>query len=192
MSHPNSVSQEANALGPLLEKRKMSRRTLLRNMAGLALTGGSLTPLATACGFAPGTSAASQSSTSAAQGTSIFTYRGHGSGVNAAAWSPDGKRIASGSDDDTVQVWEALTGNPRLTYRGHSDVVNTVAWSPDSQRLASGSDDDTVQIWEVTTRSTIFTYRGHTNSVLAVAWSPDGKRIVSGSKDGTTQVWQAQ
>ena len=140
MSHPNSVLQQANALGPLLEKRNMSRRTLLRNMAGLALTGGSLTQLATACGLVPGASASSS-----AQGRTIFIYH---SQSGAAAWSPNGKRIASGNDDGTVQVWDALTGTHVFTYRGHPKVINTLAWSPDSKRIASGSDDKTVQVWD--------------------------------------------
>lgn len=74
------------------------------------------------------------------------------------AWSPDGKRIASGSADGLVQVWDALTGNNVYTYRGHADyywghftsgqAVYSVAWSPDGKRIASGSNDMTVQVWQ--------------------------------------------
>ena len=107
MAHSSSTSQDANLLSPLLDNQRVSRRTLLRNMTGLALTGGSLIPLATACGPAPSTAPASQPTASHALGTTIFTYRGHSGGVNTVAWSPDGKRIASGSRDQTVQVWGA-------------------------------------------------------------------------------------
>ena len=68
-----------------------------------------------------------------------YTYRGHSSSVYAVAWSPDGKRIASGSDDKTVQVWDAANGGHVFTYRGHSNLVYAVAWSPDGKRIASGS-----------------------------------------------------
>jgi len=66
----------------------------------------------------------------------------------AVAWSPDGQRIASGSDDGTVQVWNATDGGHVSTYQGHSSTVHAVAWSPDGKRIVSGSGDKTVQVWE--------------------------------------------
>src|SRR6266568_4771931 len=66
--------------------------------------------------------------------------------VWALAWSPDGKHIASGSEDRTVQVWKVTTGHRILTYRGHADIVGAVAWSPDGKRIASVGDD--VRIWQ--------------------------------------------
>ncbi len=60
-------------------------------------------------------------------GTIACTHHGHSGRVNAVAWSPDGKRIASGSDDHTAQVCDATTGDRLFTYRDHSDGVNTVA-----------------------------------------------------------------
>ncbi len=68
--------------------------------------------------------------------------------VYAVAWSSDGQRIASGGNDDTVQVWDATDGGNVYTYQGHSNIVRSVAWSPDGQRIASGSYDKTVQVWE--------------------------------------------
>jgi eukaryotic-like serine/threonine-protein kinase len=60
--------------------------------------------------------------------------------VNAATWSPDVLRIASGADDAAVHVWDAATGNTVFMYRGHAKGVEAVAWSPDGQRIASGGD----------------------------------------------------
>jgi eukaryotic-like serine/threonine-protein kinase len=124
-------------------------------------------------------------------GSVISTYKGHSGFVNAAAWSPDSKRIASGSDDRTVQVWQVADGGLISTYKGRIGAVDTVVWSPDGKRIASGSSDKTVQVWQVADSGLIFEYKGHTDVVDTVAWSPDGKRIASGSYDRTVQVWDA-
>jgi len=65
----------------------------------------------------------------------FITYQGHSGAVLAVTWSPDGKHIASGSVDKTVQVWSAVNGGNVFTYKGHSDWVMAVAWSPDGKRL---------------------------------------------------------
>jgi WD40 repeat protein len=120
----------------------------------------------------------------------LYTYRGHSDTVQAVAWSPDGRRIASGSDD--VQVWDATTGGNVLTYTGHhSHGVNAVAWSPDGKHIASAGGDTAVQVWEASSGATLLTYMSHAISVLSVAWSPDGKRIALANGDGLVQVWDA-
>jgi len=126
-----------------------------------------------------------------ADGSHVFTYRGHTNGVQAVVWSPDGTRIASASLDNTVQVWDATDGGHVLTYRGHTDHVLNLAWSPDGNYLASVGTDKTVQIWRAADGGHVFTYTGHTDWVLGVAWSPDSRRIASSSSDKTAQVWDA-
>ncbi|HWS84636.1 MAG TPA: serine/threonine-protein kinase [Ktedonobacteraceae bacterium] len=124
-------------------------------------------------------------------GSLLYTYTGHHGFVNALAWSPDGKRIASGSDDSTVQVWNAANGSNVYTYQSHSNLVEAVAWSPDGKRIASGGFDSTVQMWDAADGGHASTYHMHSGYVVTVAWSPDGKRISSGSYDKTVQVWNA-
>ena len=104
----------------------------------------------------------------------LMTLEGHSSSINAVVWSPDGKHIASSSDDKTVRVWDAATGMLLRTLEGHSSSVESVAWSPDGKYIASGSDDKTVMVWDAATGKLLRTLEGHTYSGLSVAWSPDG------------------
>jgi WD40 repeat protein len=78
----------------------------------------------------------------------VYIYQGHSSTVNALAWSFDSKRIASASNDKTVQVWNSADGSNAYIYRGHTNIVETVGWSPNDAELASGSWDGTVQVWD--------------------------------------------
>ncbi|KAG9088911.1 hypothetical protein FS749_001766, partial [Ceratobasidium sp. UAMH 11750] len=114
--------------------------------------------------------------------------------VNSVAISPDSRRIASGSDDGTVRIWDAETGDTVLKpLKGHTRAVNSVAFSPNSRWIASGSDDMTIRIWDAETGETRFDpLRGHSNRVLSVAFSPDSRRIASGSADKTVHVWDAE
>ena len=123
------------------------------------------------------------------QNALIFT--GHLAGVNAVTWSPDGKFIASASDDTFVQIFEAATGKRSLIYRGHAEEVAAVAWSPDGRWIASGGQDQTIQLWNAASGAPLFTYRGHRDRVNGISWSSDSTLLVSGSDDESVQAWQA-
>lgn len=125
------------------------------------------------------------------QGTLYLTYRGHTGNVYSVVWSPNGKRIASGGADGTVQVWDAANGGNVFTFHGDSNYVETVAWSPNGKRIASAYIDGTVQVWDAVSGDHIYAYRGHASPVFSVAWSPDSKRIASASADRSVQEWDA-
>src|SRR5260221_357249 len=195
MAQQQAFSQDLSSPGLLPGEQRMSRRAILLRLAGFTLAGGSITSFITACGSPANTSpasqidapsashsdafSASQPPTSSSHSKALYTYQGHSASVNAVAWSPDGKRIASGSNDHTVQVWDAANGEHVFIYRGHADHVNAVPWSPDGKRIASGSDDDRVQVWDAANGGHVFTYRGHADAVWGGAWASDGTRIVS-------------
>src|SRR6266851_114416 len=124
-------------------------------------------------------------------GTTFFVYGGHSEFVNAVAWSPDGRYLASGGWDNTVQVWDVNTRAHYRTYTGHKDIVSALSWSPDSRYIASGSWDHTVQVWNVNTRVLSFTY-SYNETVYTVAWSPDGHYIAAGGSDRWIDVLNAK
>jgi WD40 repeat protein len=118
----------------------------------------------------------------------------HTSGVTSVAFSRDSQKIVTGSDDKTVHLWDAKTGQPiGQPLSGHTDAVFSVAFSPDGQKIVSGSDDKTVRLWDAKTGKPIGQpLSGHTDAVFSVAFSPDGQKIVSGSFDNTVRLWDAK
>jgi WD40 repeat protein len=80
-------------------------------------------------------------------GQEILTLKGHTGGIRSVAFSPDGKRIITGSDDSTVRVWDAATGRELLSLKGHIGTITSVAFSPDGRRIATGGTDGTVRVW---------------------------------------------
>ena len=120
----------------------------------------------------------------------LETFYGHSNEVTSVAFSPDGRQLASGSDDSTIRLWNVATGlQIGDELRGHSDWVTSIAFSPNGKQLASGSDDSTIRLWNVAIGLQIGEeLRGHSLCVNSVAFSPDGKQLASGSSDLTIRL----
>src|SRR5262249_53240987 len=97
----------------------------------------------------------------------------HGQAITRAAFSPDGKRVVTASEDKTAAGWHAETGGLIAELRGHADAVNGAAFSPDGTRVATASKDGTARIWDAETGALKAALRGHADAVTSVAFSSD-------------------
>ena len=124
-------------------------------------------------------------------GQEIDLLTGHTEHVLCIAFSPDGKTLASGSQDNTIRLWDANTGQQKKTLAGHTSGVYSVSFSPDGKTLASGGSvlDATIRLWDTATGTHKQTFKGHTAYVSSVSFSPDGKTLASGSADSTIRLW---
>lgn len=125
------------------------------------------------------------------------TLTGHTDSINCIAMSPDGQILASGSEDNTIKVWDLVTGEYIATLEGHEAGVKAVVISSDGQLLVSGSADHTIKLWQLPNNTSesicpdpIYTLAGHTDWVKCLAISPDGQMLASGSQDKTIKLWQ--
>ena len=121
----------------------------------------------------------------------VAHFDGHKRSVRTAAWSPDGRLIASASDDGAILVWDVASGMEVQQFSGHTDWVRSLRWSPDGARLLSGGNDGTARLWDVATGGAGATMASFAVSVRSVAWSPDGQRRAIGLQNGELIFYDA-
>jgi hypothetical protein len=109
----------------------------------------------------------------------FLILRGHVGTVRSVTFSPDGKMIASGSDDKTVKIWDAATGTILRSLRGHSGTVTSVFFSPDGKTLISSGKDKTVRVWDAATGEALQRSPGVSCEGTPAAFSPDGKTLAT-------------
>ena len=135
-------------------------------------------------------------------GQELLSFKGHTGRVRSVAFSPDGKRLATGSGGydkqgkalpGDVKLLDAQTGQELLTFKDHTGGVWSIAFSPDGKRLASASWDEPVKIWDAQTGQELLSLKGGARA-SSVTFSPDGKRLAGGAGGGDegVKVWDAQ
>jgi WD40 repeat protein/serine/threonine protein kinase/Tfp pilus assembly protein PilF len=115
----------------------------------------------------------------------------HDGQVVAVAFSPDGKKVLTGSDDKTARLWSAITGKEITPPLRHRDRVVAVAFGPDGRTVLTRSQDKTARIWSAASGKEITPPLRHRRGVLAAAFSPDGKTVLTGGSDSTARLWSA-
>jgi WD40 repeat protein len=109
--------------------------------------------------------------------------------VIAVAFSPDGKRLAMGSEEGIATIWDAASGKQLFSFFGHTRPIFSVTFTPDGSRLATASGDGTSKLWDTKTGEELLTLFGHTGRVFSVAISPDGSRLATAGQDGNLRVY---
>nr|VFJ54228.1 MAG: WD40 repeat [Candidatus Kentron sp. FW] len=112
-------------------------------------------------------------------GKTLQILRGHTDDIYAVAFSPDGARLVTGSDDHTLRLWDG-DGNPIKVLTGHTDDVMAAAFTPDGKYLLSGGYDKSIRLWDAGTGAFIKQLAKQDSRVGSLAISPDGKKVLSG------------
>jgi len=125
-------------------------------------------------------------------GACLNTLRGHTHRVWTISFSPDGQLLASGSDDQTIRLWNTQDGTCLMVLQGHTGGVTSVCFSPNGQFLASAGEDTSIRLWSVADRTLLKILPGHSRWVRTVTFSSDGQTIASGSEDRTIRLWNVE
>ena len=127
----------------------------------------------------------------------IDTITGHSESINCVAFTPNQQILVSGSEDNSIKLWDLATGECLATLEEHEAAVKSLAITPDGQLLVSGSADNTIKLWQLPDNASesicadpIYTLTGHTDWVKCLAITPDGQTLASGSQDKTIKLWQ--
>jgi serine/threonine protein kinase len=119
-------------------------------------------------------------------------FEGHDNAVQALAYEPRKRLLASGSADKTTRLWSLQALNLKRRYRGHRDFITAVAFSRNGRLLASGALDGRIRLWSTRSSRRLRLLRGHKARLANVAFGEGGKLLASASEDGTVRLWDVQ
>ncbi len=116
-------------------------------------------------------------------------FSGHTGPVLSASFSPDGKRILTGSLDDTIRIWDVKTGRQLSSMEANDSI--SVSFSPDGRQILAGG-NKTAVIRDAGTGEVVKTLKGHLDSISSSSFSPDGTLVITGSLDKTAKIWDVK
>lgn len=122
----------------------------------------------------------------------LMILRGHKDDVSAAIFSPDDRLIATASYDETVILWNAVSGQMIGTPMVGRGALEEIDWSSDGTLLAAASMDNRVYVWDARTQQVVKILEGFKDNVSSVSFSPDGRFLAAGSKDKLVRVWDVR
>jgi RNA polymerase sigma factor (sigma-70 family) len=129
----------------------------------------------------------------ASTGEELARLSGHETGLSCMAFSPDGKKLATGSNQETrsVRLWDVADREELPIEFKVADPPMSLAFSPDGKTLAAGMFKGGIKLWDVATSQELAGWKGHQDWAMSLAFSPNGKVLASGCADGTAKLWDA-
>ena len=123
------------------------------------------------------------------KGNEVRQYLGHTGWIVSVCFSPCGKYILSGSNDNSIRLWDTESGIEIRRFEGHPEVA---CFSPDGKMVLASGYENNAQLWEIENGKKIREFVGHLESLSSACFSPDGRFILTGSRDNTVRLWDIE
>jgi WD40 repeat protein len=115
----------------------------------------------------------------------------HDGAVQAVAFSPDGRYVATGAVDGTARIWDTVTGSPVGSVLQHESAITALSYSPDGSRILTATRDSTARLWDARSGAPLEIVFRHRSGITSATFSADGRQVVTTSYDSSATVWEA-